>query len=228
MKINKVILGLCLVSILILIGCAQQQTKYVCPDGTIVSDASFCPKEASNSDSVQQDAQAVTEKESNSDSIQQDVQAVTEKKTNVDQLSFDDLLPQKEYNCKISTLYSDKPAIEFRGLWDVNLDLNSGKLRSYCDPDNYGYVLVAESSNSNYNKQILGSLCEELGWKEKQIPIKSETVNKCSESLEGISLIYWGSGKYFFIVFSGQDMDSNKGIGIHTEDVAMEIIIKYS
>jgi hypothetical protein len=47
MKINIIIIGLFLVSILVLSGCVQQQTKYVCSDGTIVSDASLCPKQES-------------------------------------------------------------------------------------------------------------------------------------------------------------------------------------
>lgn len=45
MKSNIIVLGLVLVSILVISGCAQQQTKYVCPDGTTVSDTSFCPKQ---------------------------------------------------------------------------------------------------------------------------------------------------------------------------------------
>jgi len=45
MKINITIFGLFLLSILILSGCAQQQTKYVCPDGSTVSDISLCSKQ---------------------------------------------------------------------------------------------------------------------------------------------------------------------------------------
>src|SRR3989344_3985619 len=45
MKINTIIIMLFLVSIVVLSGCAQQQTKYVCSDGTTVSDSSLCPKE---------------------------------------------------------------------------------------------------------------------------------------------------------------------------------------
>ena len=47
MKINTIIIGLILVSVLIISGCAQQQTKYVCPDGTTVSDSSYCQRQES-------------------------------------------------------------------------------------------------------------------------------------------------------------------------------------
>ena len=43
-KIKHFVILLGVLSIFILVGCAQQQTKYVCPDGSTVSDASLCPK----------------------------------------------------------------------------------------------------------------------------------------------------------------------------------------
>ena len=56
MKIQYSII-LLLIAFLILSGCAQQQTKYVCPDGTTVSDASFCPKQEVQEDMPQKDYQ---------------------------------------------------------------------------------------------------------------------------------------------------------------------------
>ncbi len=47
---SKYLFGLFLiVGILVVGGCAQQQTKYVCPDGTTVSDVSYCPKQVPKS-----------------------------------------------------------------------------------------------------------------------------------------------------------------------------------
>ena len=43
MKIKNFIVLLGILSIFVLVGCAQQQTKYVCPDGSMVSEASLCP-----------------------------------------------------------------------------------------------------------------------------------------------------------------------------------------
>jgi hypothetical protein len=51
MKSNIFVIGLFLVSILILNGCAQQQTEYVCPDGNTVSGPSLCQQLASCGDS---------------------------------------------------------------------------------------------------------------------------------------------------------------------------------
>ena len=48
MKTNTTIFSLVLLSVIILSGCAQQQTKYVCPDGTTVSDSSYCQRQESN------------------------------------------------------------------------------------------------------------------------------------------------------------------------------------
>lgn len=42
MEKNIIILGIFLVSLLALSGCAKQQVMYVCPDGVTVSDASYC------------------------------------------------------------------------------------------------------------------------------------------------------------------------------------------
>ena len=39
---KKLILGFLIIGIFILSGCAQQQTKYVCPDGSTSSDISLC------------------------------------------------------------------------------------------------------------------------------------------------------------------------------------------
>lgn len=47
MKLKNLLIILGILSIFVLAGCAQQQTKYVCPDGTTVSDASYCPKQES-------------------------------------------------------------------------------------------------------------------------------------------------------------------------------------
>lgn len=44
MTIKNILILMSVVLMFILIGCAQQQIKYVCPDGTTVSDASLCPK----------------------------------------------------------------------------------------------------------------------------------------------------------------------------------------
>lgn len=41
---KTIILGTILM-VFLLVGCAQQQTQYVCPDGSTVSDASLCPKQ---------------------------------------------------------------------------------------------------------------------------------------------------------------------------------------
>lgn len=45
---QKLIIGLLIIGIFVLSGCTQQQSKYVCPDGSIVSDTSFCPKQESS------------------------------------------------------------------------------------------------------------------------------------------------------------------------------------
>lgn len=45
MKTN-IIIGLMILGILIVSGCIQKETKYVCPDGSIVSSASLCKQES--------------------------------------------------------------------------------------------------------------------------------------------------------------------------------------
>lgn len=45
MKIKYLFGILLIIGILVMSSCAQQQTKYVCPDGSTVSDDSLCPKE---------------------------------------------------------------------------------------------------------------------------------------------------------------------------------------
>ncbi|MAE42384.1 hypothetical protein CMO93_01320 [Candidatus Woesearchaeota archaeon] len=45
MKTYNLIIGLLIVFILVIAGCAQQQTQYVCPDGSTVSNPSNCPEQ---------------------------------------------------------------------------------------------------------------------------------------------------------------------------------------
>lgn len=40
---KTIIFGIILM-VFLLVGCSQQQTQYVCPDGSTVSDTSYCPK----------------------------------------------------------------------------------------------------------------------------------------------------------------------------------------
>lgn len=47
MRLITIVIGLSLLFIFILSGCAQQQTKYICSDGTSVSNPSLCPKQES-------------------------------------------------------------------------------------------------------------------------------------------------------------------------------------
>lgn len=54
MELKNFIIVLGVLSMLVLVGCAQQQTKYVCSDGTTVSDASYCPKQESRPAQTQQ------------------------------------------------------------------------------------------------------------------------------------------------------------------------------
>lgn len=49
-KMNKKTFGSFLLGLILLMGCAQQPMRYVCPDGTTVSDASLCPKQDTRSD----------------------------------------------------------------------------------------------------------------------------------------------------------------------------------
>jgi len=48
MELKNFIIVLGVLSMLVLVGCAQQQTEYICPDGTTVSDSSLCPKQCKN------------------------------------------------------------------------------------------------------------------------------------------------------------------------------------
>lgn len=43
--INKMLISILFCVIILLESCAQQQTQYVCPDGSTVSNPSFCPKQ---------------------------------------------------------------------------------------------------------------------------------------------------------------------------------------
>ena len=45
MKISNIPIWLGIIAIFVIVGCSQQQIRYVCPDGSTVSDSSLCPKE---------------------------------------------------------------------------------------------------------------------------------------------------------------------------------------
>src|SRR3989344_3707195 len=48
MKTKNTLILTIIVFVFLVAGCAQQQTKYVCPDGNSVSDSSLCAKQNNN------------------------------------------------------------------------------------------------------------------------------------------------------------------------------------